>query len=68
MRETRLIMGMPVTLAVLDAGAGQDHLDIVFDGFVEADNRFSPFKEDSEICRINRGEIAPGDQDRKSVV
>ena len=58
MRETRLIMGMPVTLVVLDVKATQQHLDAVFDGFVAVDNRFSPFKEDSEICRINRGEIA----------
>ena len=65
MRETRLIMGMPVTLVVLDVTARQDHLDTVFEGFVAVDNRFSPYKEDSEICRINRGEVrwqtkAPG--------
>ena len=38
MRETRLIMGMPVTLVVLDATAGQDNLDTVFEGFVAVDN------------------------------
>jgi thiamine biosynthesis lipoprotein len=62
MRETRYIMGMPVTLVVLDAQATQQHLESVFDGFVAVDERFSPYKEESEICRINRGEIAEGDQ------
>jgi thiamine biosynthesis lipoprotein len=62
MRETRLIMGMPVTLVVLDARASQEHLDAVFEEFVAVDNRFSPFKDDSEICRLNRGEIAPSAQ------
>jgi FAD:protein FMN transferase len=62
MRETRLIMGMPITLAVVDAHAAQQDIDAVFDGFVAVDNRFSPYKEDSEICRINRGEIGQGDE------
>jgi thiamine biosynthesis lipoprotein len=62
MRETRLIMGMPVTLVVLDACASQEHLDAVFEEFVAVDNCFSPYKEDSEICRINRGEIPLADQ------
>jgi thiamine biosynthesis lipoprotein len=62
MRETRLIMGMPVTLVVLDAMAGQADLDTVFEGFVAVDNQFSPYKEDSEICRINRGEIPQSQQ------
>lgn len=62
MRETRLIMGMPVTLVVLDEQARQPHLDAVFEGLVAVDNRFSPYKEDSEICRINRGEIAAAAQ------
>ena len=58
MRETRIIMGMPISLAVLDAHARQEHLDAVFDGFAEVDAQFSPFKDDSEISRFNRGEIA----------
>lgn len=62
MRETRLIMGMPVTLLVLDASASQEHLDAVFADFVAADECFSPYKEDSEICRINRGEIGRASQ------
>lgn len=59
MRESRFIMGMPVTVAVLDAAVRQDDIDSVFAYFEQVDARFSPFKADSEISRINRGEIAP---------
>jgi thiamine biosynthesis lipoprotein len=57
MRETRAIMGMPVTVEVADKGAGADVLEHVFSYFVEVDERFSPYKEGSELSRINRGEI-----------
>jgi thiamine biosynthesis lipoprotein len=57
MRQTRLIMGMPVSLAVLDSHARQHHLDIVFAEFTAIDAQFSPFKDDSEISRLNRGEL-----------
>lgn len=57
MRETRLIMGMPITLVVLDDKARQEHLDAVFDAFSQVDEQFSPFKESSEISRFNRGEL-----------
>lgn len=49
-------MGMPVSLAV--AQARQHDLDHVFAEFAAIDAQFSPFKEDSEISRFNRGEIA----------
>jgi thiamine biosynthesis lipoprotein len=61
MRETRIIMGMPISLAVLDSPVRQHHLDAVFDAFTQVDAQFSPFKDDSEISRFNRGEIARGD-------
>jgi thiamine biosynthesis lipoprotein len=59
MRETRIIMGMPISLAVLDSHVRQQDLDAVFDAFTEVDAQFSPFKESSEISRFNRGEVAP---------
>ena len=61
MRETRVIMGMPISMAVLDEGACQWDLDAVFAEFTAADRQFSPFKDDSEISRLNRGEIAEQD-------
>ena len=57
MRETRTIMGMPISLAVSDKNARQQDLDAVFAEFTAVDAQFSPFKNDSEISRFNRGEI-----------
>src|SRR5262249_31499592 len=57
MRETRAIMGMPITLTVLGETVRQQDLDAVFAEFTTVDRQFSPFKADSEISRFNRGEI-----------
>ena len=58
MRETRIIMGMPISLAVSDENVRRQDLEAVFAEFAAIDAQFSPFKEDSEVCRFNRGEIA----------
>jgi FAD:protein FMN transferase len=57
MRETRLIMGMPITLVVPGDHARQQDLEMVFREFTAIDAQFSPFKYDSEISRLNRREI-----------
>jgi len=56
-RQTRLIMGMPVTVDIVD-GDRPDMIDDVFAMFEAVDRRFSLWKPDSEICAINRGETA----------
>lgn len=50
-------MGMPITITILDASATQADLDRVFTYFVAIDNVFSTYKPESEISRINRGEL-----------
>lgn len=55
MRETRQIMGMPITVEVVASTTSKD-LDLVFSYFVSVDRRFSTYREDSEISRINRGD------------
>lgn len=60
MRETRLIMGMPVTLEIVGAHTAADR-EAVFDHFKAVDARFSTYKGDSEISRINQEGI--GEQD-----
>lgn len=50
---------MPITAAVVDENAGQKSLDEIFAYFVSIDEKFSTYKENSEISRINRGEIGP---------
>lgn len=50
-------MGMPVTVEALDALASEEMLDTVFAYFEYIDDKFSTYKEHSEISAINRGEI-----------
>jgi thiamine biosynthesis lipoprotein len=57
MVETRLLMGMPIIVEIVDQNATQVTMDKVFEYFEYIDKTFSPFKENSEISRINRGEI-----------
>ncbi|RSN03352.1 thiamine biosynthesis protein [Streptomyces sp. WAC 01325] len=54
-------MGFPVSLRVDDAHVGPEAADAVFAWLREVDARFSPFKADSEVCRLDRGEIARRD-------
>ena len=54
MQDTRIIMGMPITIQVTDS-AKQADLDAIFSYFEAIDERYSPYKEDSELSRINQG-------------
>ena len=57
MKQTRLLMGMPVTLEVVDARATEAVLAEVFGYFEYVDEKFSTYKDRSEITLINRHEI-----------
>lgn len=61
MRETRSLMGMPITVEVVGENVTQPTIDMVFDYFDSVDKQFSLFKSTSEISRINVGEIKPAD-------
>ena len=54
-QETRLLMGMPITIAIADANGGAGDLAAVFDYFAGVDEKFSPYKETSETTAVNRG-------------
>jgi thiamine biosynthesis lipoprotein len=58
LQETRLIMGMPVCVAISDAAVAKPNFEAAFDCFVQADARFSPFRHDSELSHLNRKELA----------
>ena len=60
MRETRIIMGMPITIEMVGVGFGELLAD-VFAWFDAVDAKFSTYLSDSEISRFNRGEIAAAD-------
>lgn len=54
LQETRVLMGMPITVAIADVAAQSD-IDKIFDYFHGVDERFSPFKATSETSKVNRG-------------
>ena len=64
MKETRLIMGMPIEIEIV-AEDTKDTLEAAFAYLVEVDKRFSTYKETSEISKINRGELAPRETSRE---
>jgi thiamine biosynthesis lipoprotein len=59
MKQTHLLMGMPITIEVIDKHITQEDLNKVFAYFVSVDETFSTYKATSEISKINRGELAP---------
>ncbi len=58
MKQTQLLMGMPITIEVVDATVPADSFDRVFTYFRSVDQIFSTYKPSSEISRINNHEIA----------
>jgi thiamine biosynthesis lipoprotein len=60
MRETRLLMGMPITVEIGDGGH-DGVVDEVFSYFATVDRRFSTYRPDSEISALNQGRIAAAD-------
>jgi len=70
MKATQLIMGMPITVDITDSDVAKETIDNVFDYFRSIDERFSPYKKDSEVSRINRNEIQEKDysEDIKTVL
>lgn len=55
MNRVEHIMGMPIVVAVRDGDAVPEE---VFDWFRHVDATFSTYKDDSEVSRIRRGELA----------
>lgn len=53
MKQTQLIMGMPITIEVVDATIPTEIFARVFAYFAAVDHTFSTYKPNSEISRIN---------------
>ncbi len=61
MKETRILMGMPVTVNIVDSAdivAAQTSIRKVFDYLTHIDERFSTYKKTSEITAINEGRLS----------
>jgi thiamine biosynthesis lipoprotein len=55
MKHAWLIMGMPVSVEIIDPSANEADFAAVFEYFTAIDERFSTYKETSEITKINKG-------------
>ena len=58
MIRTKIIMGMPVIVEIADLRTVEEDFNAVFSYFRYVDAKFSTYKSDSEISKINRGEIS----------
>jgi thiamine biosynthesis lipoprotein len=58
LRRVEQIMGMPIVLDVRDEEVDEDATERLFDWLRAVDARFSTYREDSEISRLNRGQLA----------
>lgn len=58
MKSTRFLMGMPITVEIAEKKAAKKDITNVFNYFVSIDNRFSTYKKDSEISKINSGLVS----------
>ena len=54
-------MGMPITVEIVDLSVSEGIFDEVFNYFDWVEKKFSAYKDDSEISKINKGEIKPED-------
>jgi FAD:protein FMN transferase len=61
LRRVEQVMGLPILIDLRDEHADRRSLDRAFDEFREVDARFSTYRDDSEISRINRGELSVAD-------
>ena len=57
-RRVEHVMGMPILIDIRDEKIDGAVLDTAFEAFRAVDDRFSTYKDDSEVMRINRGELA----------
>ena len=52
-KNTRLIMGMPITLMAHDGSMTDQQIEALFALFYEADEKYSPYKSTSEVSQLN---------------
>lgn len=55
MKQTWLIMGMPINVVIEDKSADEAAFRQIHDYFQYVDNQYSPYKPDSEVSKINDG-------------
>jgi thiamine biosynthesis lipoprotein len=58
-KRTWLQMGMPITVRIQDDAGGPADIAAVIAFLDEVDRRYSPFRETSDVSRLNAGTLAP---------
>jgi thiamine biosynthesis lipoprotein len=61
MKQTRLLMGMPITVEIVGPQTTEEIFNEVFNYFTHVDEVFSTYKSTSEITAINDGKLALDD-------
>ncbi len=64
MRTTRILMGMPITIEIADKNALLSDINEIYEYFKLIDQKFSTYKKNSEISRINGGRLKINDASR----
>lgn len=59
--ETRIVMGVPVTVEIVDLAKDNTIFEQIFSYFTYVDKKFSTYKKSSETTLINEGKINPKD-------
>lgn len=54
-KVTRILMGMPIAVEIVGEHVPKKIFDTVYNLFAAVDTRYSPFKPESEVSRINAG-------------
>lgn len=69
MRQTKILMGMPITIEIVDPNVAEKDIEEIFNYFKYIEDKFSVRKKTSEITKINNKEIGAGDysEDMKTV-
>lgn len=68
MVQTRILMGMPITVKILDANVSDEWFTKVYDYFDYVDHKFSTYKPDSEISQINAKKITKYSYDMRLIL
>jgi len=65
MKQQKILMGMTIIIEIADENIDEEIFNKIFSYFKKIDRRFSTYKENSEISKINRGELAPNEWSRE---
>lgn len=57
MKQKKFLMGMPITIEIIDKKAAKKEFDNIFLFFASIDKKFSTYKKNSEISAVNDGTI-----------